>query len=371
MKKLNVVSTIILSSMLLLFTHDVQSQSIPGFSTDVSQRSISLNELIPGGPGKDGIPSIDDPKFISQTEASRWLRDQEPIVLVEVDGEARAYPIQILMWHEMVNDWFGDRPVLVTFCPLCYSAITFDRRINGEVHEFGVSGMLRKSDMIMYDRNTESLWQQFSAEALVGEYTGEFLDVIPSQIISFAQFRENFPGAQVLSRDTGHRRNYGQNPYVGYDDINSNPWALQESPTDRMKPMEKVLGVRVGDNTMTYPYSVTRERVVLQDDLGGKNLVIFHTEGAVSAMDRSTIHRSREDGSTGVFFREVDGQTLDFEYVNGEIKDKQTGSTWSVVGRATAGPMEGKQLETAIYGDYFAFAWLVFYPESPIFASNR
>ncbi|MGF1670569.1 MAG: DUF3179 domain-containing protein [Balneolaceae bacterium] len=346
---------------------DAHAQLGHEWSTNTNKKNIDLNELMRGGPPKDGIPSIDNPKFITSGEASSWLRDKEPVVLVEIDGEARAYPIQILMWHEMVNDWFGDKPVLVTFCPLCYSAITFDRRHRGDVLEFGVSGFLRHSDMIMYDRQTESLWQQFSGEAHVGDYTGDQLKIIPSQLISFEQFREIHPNGKVLSRDTGHRRDYGKNPYVGYDDINSNPWALRDQPSDRMKPMEKVIGVRIDDEVITYPYSITQERKVINDQVGGKNIVVFHTEGAVSALDKSNIHSSREDGSTGVFFSTIEGQTLEFEYKNGEIRDKQTNSVWNITGKATDGPMKGKSLEPTIFGDYFAFAWLVFYPDAPIF----
>lgn len=293
--------------ILLIIPEFLNAQKIEGFDTDLSKRSIELNELIPGRPGKDGIPSIDNPEFVSQEEASGWLRGREPVISLEINGEARAYPIQILMWHEIVNDELGGIPVAVTFCPLCYSAKVFDRRINGEVHEFGVSGMLRKSDMIMYDRKTDSLWQQFSGEALVGEYTGKFLTIVSSQLISFDHFREAFPGAEVLSRNTGYQRNYGDNPYAGYDDINNSPFLMRDVETDKMSPMEKVIGVRTEDEVKGYPYSITREKGVIQDRVGGEEIVIFHVDGMASALDNRTIHRSRDDGATGVFSPVVDG----------------------------------------------------------------
>jgi len=367
----HVLTTLFLILVFLLSTFtEIQAQLGSEWNTNTNKKNIDLRELMRGGPPKDGIPSIDNPKFVSPEEASGWLRDSEPVIMVELNDEARAYPIQILIWHEMANDRIGDTPILVTFCPLCYSAITFDRRHKGEVLEFGVSGFLRHSDMIMYDRKTESLWQQFSGEALVGDYTGDELTIIPSQLISFEQFREIHPNGQVLSKDTGHNRDYGRNPYVGYDDINNNPWALRDEPSDRMKPMQKVIGVRINEQTKTYPYTVTKERNVINDEVGGKPIVIFHTEGAVSALDKGTISNSREDGSTGVFFSTVDGENLEFEYKNGEIRDKQTNSLWNISGKAIDGEMKGKKLEPTIFGDYFAFAWLTFYPDAPIFGQN-
>jgi hypothetical protein len=359
--------TVIFIIILLFVPFTVYSQQFPQFDTNPEIRSIDLNELIEGGPGKDGIPSIDNPKFISQQEASGWLRGRKPVISLSINGETRAYPIQILMWHEIVNDEVGGVPVAVTFCPLCYSAIVFDRRIGGEVHEFGVTGLLRKSDMVMYDRTTESFWQQFSGEALVGDYTGTFLTIVPSQLISFDQFSQAHPNAQVLSRETGYRRNYGENPYAGYDDINNSPFFLDEEVPGQIRPMEKVIGVRTENEVKGYTYSVTRKKRVLHDVVGGEPIVIFHLDGMASAMDDSRIHQSRDDGATGVFSAVLNDETLEFEYHGGEIRDINTGSRWNISGVATSGPLEGEQLETKIYGDYFAFAWLVFYPETEMY----
>jgi len=361
--------SIVFLSMTLLFVNEqVNSQGIPGFSTDFENRSIELNELIDGGPGKDGIPSIDNPEFVSQQEAENWLQDREPVIALKINGEVKAYPIQILMWHEIVNDHVGGMPVAVTFCPLCYSAIVFDRRIDGEVHEFGVSGLLRHSDMIMFDRETESLWQQFSGEALVGDYTGEFLTIVPSQLISFEQFRDAYPNAPLLSRNTGHQRNYGQNPYAGYDDIDKRPFLMDEDDiSDKLPPMEKVIGVRYNSEQIGYRYSTTTEKKVLNDTISDQPIVVFHLDGMASALDSHTIHQSRDDGATGVFSRVVKGDILDFIYEDDIIKDTQTGSEWNITGRAVSGPMKGEQLETMTYGDYFAFAWMVFYPDTKIF----
>lgn len=359
---------VLFSLFLLSATHSVHSQQLSGFDTNTDKRSIDLDELIDGGPGKDGIPSIDNPKFVSQDEAAEWLAPNEPVISLEINSEARAYPIQILIWHEIANDELGGVPVAVTFCPLCYSAIVFDRRVDGETLEFGVSGFLRHSDMIMYDRKTESLWQQFSGEALVGDYTGTELTIIPSQLISFEQFRHSYPNSEVLSRETGYNRNYGENPYAGYDDINNSPFLLDEEElTDKLPPMEKVIGVRSGEASKAYPYSVTSEERVIHDVINDELVVIFHVEGMASAMDNRRIQQSRDDGATGVFSPVVNSEELEFEWENETIKDKKTGSTWTISGKATSGPLEGEQLETKTYGDYFAFAWMVFYPDTEIY----
>ena len=358
----------LLVTLLVIIIVPVQSQQISGFDTNTDKRNIELEELIDGGPGKDGIPSIDDPLFVSQDDASDWLRPNEPVIALEIDGLAKAYPLQILIWHEIANDKLAGVPVAVTFCPLCYSAIVFDRRVNGETLEFGVSGLLRHSDMIMYDRKTESLWQQFSGEALVGDYTGTQLSIIPSQLISFEQFRRSYPDAEVLSRDTGYNRSYGENPYAGYDDINNSPFLLDEDElTDKLPPMEKVIGVRTEELTKAYPYSITSEKHVINDQIDGEPIVLFHVDGMASAMDNRRIDQSRDDGATGVFSPVVDGDTLKFEWTNGKIRDTKTASRWTISGKAVAGPLKGQQLNTKTFGDYFAFAWMVFYPDTELY----
>ncbi len=182
------------------------------WNTDWTRHTIRYDEILSGGPPRDGIPAIDDPKFVSIDEAAEWLEEQEPVVALEVKGAARAYPLQILTWHEIVNDAIAGAPVAVTFCPLCNSAVVFDRRHDNRTLEFGVSGLLRNSDLIMYDRQTESLWQQFTGESIAGEMAGEMLTWLLASIISFADFRETYPNGQVLSRDTGYNRSYGTIP---------------------------------------------------------------------------------------------------------------------------------------------------------------
>lgn len=361
------ISILITAFTLTLGVMQTPAQQFSGWKTNFEKKSIDLNELKTGGPPKDGIPAINNPTFVSSSSADSWIEPKEPVIAFEYNNTARAYPLQILIWHEIVNDRVGDTPVLVTFCPLCYSAIVFDRRIDGEVHQFGVSGFLRHSDMIMFDRKTESLWQQFTGEAVVGDYTGRQLEVLPSQIISYQQFKEIYPNGEVLSKDTGYRRSYGQNPYTGYDDINNTPFLMGEIKDDRLKPMQKVVGVRVDNRQKGYPYSITRDERVINDEIAGTPVAVFHVEGASSALDASEIAISREDGSTGAYHRTVDGKTLVFTYDAGKIIDQQTNSVWNISGHAVEGKLKGRKLTPLVFGDYFAFAWLVFWPETEIY----
>lgn len=187
-----------------------------GLSTDTTQTKIDLNEVLSGGPGKDGIPALTKPDYVAATESG--YPDAAPGVLVEIAGEARFYPFGILVWHEIVNDQIDGQPFAVTFCPLCGSAIVFDRRVNGETLEFGVSGLLWQSNLLMYDRSTETLWSQAGRRAVVGSMVGSELAILPLKWLTLGEVRAEHPTALVLSEDTGHRRNYRANPYSGYED---------------------------------------------------------------------------------------------------------------------------------------------------------
>ena len=174
--------------------------------TDFSKSLVDLDEILSGGPPKDGIPSIDKPQFVTAKTAAGWLDPREPVVVISIGTDVRAYPIQILMWHEIANDTVGGIPVSVTFCPLCNATIVFDRRLQGRVLDFGTTGRLRKSDLVMYDRQTETWWQQFSGRAIVGELVGKKLTRIPASIVAFDDFHKDHPQGKVLSRQTGHSR---------------------------------------------------------------------------------------------------------------------------------------------------------------------
>ncbi|NUQ84775.1 MAG: DUF3179 domain-containing protein [Anaerolineales bacterium] len=337
------------------------------FTTDFSKHSVPYSEILSGGPPKDGIPAIDNPQFVSVSEADEWLSDREPVVFVQVGDDARAYPIQILIWHEIVNDTVGGEPLLVTFCPLCNTAIAFKRTFDGQVFDFGTTGRLRYSNLIMYDRQTETWWQQATGDAIAGEHTGAQLEFYPAAMISFADFKARFPDGKVLSRDTGHARNYGRNPYYGYDDVNQTPFLFNGATPTQLPPMARVLTVDLNGEAAAYPYDVLSEARVINDTVGGEEIVVFWTEGAASALDTSNIPEGREVGSAVAYSRVLDNQILDFEFKDGKILDAQTGSEWNIFGLAVAGELKGKQLDPVVSINHFWFSWAAFRPDTRIY----
>jgi hypothetical protein len=337
------------------------------WTTDFSRHSVPYAEVRSGGVRRDGIPPIDHPRHVGVTEADGWLAPREPVILLEVAGEARAYPLQVLTWHEIVNDELAGEPVAVTFCPLCNAAVAFDRRVEGQVYTFGVSGNLRNSDLIMWDRQTESWWQQFTGEGIVGVHTGRRLTVLPAPIVAWETFRDAHPEGSVLSRETGYTRPYGTNPYSGYDRVDNPPF-LYDGPLDgRLLPKERVAAVGIGGAFTAYPYPVLERERAVNDAVRGEPVVVLFVPGTRSALDRRSIADSREVGSTGVFSPLVDGTHLVFTWDGERFTDTQTGSTWDSLGRALAGPLAGAQLERIAHQDHFWFAWAAFRPDTRIY----
>lgn len=340
-----------------------------GWNTNWERRTIEYDEVLSGGPPRDGIPSIDAPQFVNFEAAAPWLADNEPVIALEIAGDARAYPLQVLTWHEIANDTVGGVPVVVTFCPLCNSALVFDRRVGNELYEFGVSGLLRNSDLIMYDRTTESLWQQFTGEGIVGDHAGNQLTFLASSLVSFADFREAFPEGQVLSRETGFSRSYGRNPYEGYDSIGSDPFLFRGPIDGRLAAVERVVTVSQPDQAIdiAYPLSVLSAAGVINDSQGGQDLVVFFASGTNSALGSGVIADAEDVGATGVFDPMVDGQKLTFQKEGDQIVDVETGSAWNVLGQAIDGELAGESLEAIVHGDHFWFSWAAFRPDTIIY----
>jgi Protein of unknown function (DUF3179) len=271
-----------------------------GWQTNFDRRAVPLSEFQRGGPGKDGIPAIDRPRFVSVEEVE-FLEPKEPVIELELGGEARAYPIQILIWHEIVNDSIGDVPVAVTFCPLCNTAIAFDRRVDGRTLDFGTTGNLRDSDLVMYDRQTESWWQQFGGRALVGELTGEKLEQIPARVVAWHEFADEHPDGKVLSRETGHSRRYGENPYTGYDNADSPPFfQTRNSDDDRLPPKERVVFIERAGEAVAIPFSTLRRLKRVQVDVAGHRLVVRLRGGVASSLDSGSVAAGRDVGAAEV-----------------------------------------------------------------------
>ena len=338
------------------------------FKTDFSRHSVSYSEILSGGPPKDGIPAINEPHYVGVGEANAWLRPQEPVVVVQVGNDARAFPIQILIWHEIVNAEIGGVPLLVTFCPLCNTAIAFERRLDGQVLDFGTTGRLRFSNLIMYDRQTETWWQQATGEAVAGKFTGRQLVFSSASIIAWETFKSTYPGGTVLSRDTGYKRDYGRNPYVGYDDVNQSPFLYTGPATPgRLPPMARVVTVALNGAAVAYPYSVLQHVGVVNDNVADAAIAVFWSPGTVSPLDAGSVAGGRDIGTAGVFNRELDGQLLNFKTVSGRIVDETTGSTWSILGQATDGPLAGHSLRPVIAINHFWFSWAAFRPDTRVY----
>jgi len=338
------------------------------FTTDFSIHSVDFDEILSGGPSKDGIPAVDNPQFISVEAADQWLDPREPVIKVSINQAVKAYPIQILMWHEIVNDSLGGTPIVVSFCPLCNTAIVFDRTVEGEVLDFGTTGRLRYSNLIMYDRQTESWWQQGTGEAIVGELTGSDLELVPAAMISWETFKEAHPDSLVLSRETGHNKPYGTNPYTGYDDIDNTPFLYQgpETPGE-LPPVARILALEFDGETVAYPYNILSELRVVNDQVGDQVVAVFWVPGMASALDTQFIADGQDVGAAIAFVPIIDGQELTFKFDGENIVDNETGSTWDFLGNAISGPLQGEKLDKLPAINYLWFAWAAFKPETRIY----
>lgn len=332
---------------------------------------VPLEQIVPGGPPPDGIPPIDRPRFETASRVS-WLDPAEPVLALELAGDARAYPIQILLWHEIANDTVGGTPVAVTYCPLCNTAITYERTVRGVPVTFGTSGRLYRSDLVMYDRATKTLWVQFSGQGVVGPLMGTELTLVPSGMVSWQEFRAAHPEGQVLSRDTGFDRPYGKTPYVGYD-TDPDPFLFNGKADPRLSAIARVVGVQAGGAAKAYPFETLRrggDPAVVNDRVGTSDIVVFFKRAQKSALDADRITASRDVGETGVFSRRLGNRVLTFAARGGVIVDRQTRSTWDILGRASAGPLKGSRLVPMSKVDTFWFAWSVFIPNAAVWSGE-
>ena len=330
---------------------------------------VDPSEIISGGPPPDGIPPIDNPFFISIDDANQWLTDNEPVVYLEIGGDARAYPVQILIWHEIVNDTVGGVPVTVTYCPLCNSAVSYSRVVNGVTTTFGTSGRPFASALVMYDRATESLWTHFDGRAVVGILTGLRLEPIPSPLLSWSEFKTAYPDGVVLDRDaTGHSRPYGDNPYVGYDDPDTSPFLLRGSVDERARAKQRVVGVTLDGEARAWTLEAISagDAKATNSTVGDTPVVVFWRAGQTSALDSAEIGAGNQVGSVGVFSPVVGGRQLTFTAQDGVFTDEETGTEWDITGAGVAGELAGTQLEQIHHFDTFWFSWSTYQPETDL-----
>ncbi len=328
---------------------------------------VDLDLIRSGGPPPDGIPPLDQPSF-QHAAAVSWLSAVEPVIAIEINGEAKAYPVQILTWHEIVNDVVGGVPVTVAYCPLCNSALAYDRRLGDRILDFGTAGELYDSSLVTYDRQTESLWTHFDATAVVGHLTGDQLTTLPVQMVSWEDFRVAHPDGLVLSRITGFGRDYGRNPYTGYDSAESRPFLFTGDIDPRLEPKERVIVVRHDDEpAVVLSLEMVFEAGARAFEAHGRDLVAVVDPGTSSPLDSELVELGFDQGAVGVFVAELDGDPVDLHRTESGFVDSVSGITFDVLGQAADG--SGRRLESVEHLDTFWFAIAAFDPDSVILDS--
>lgn len=342
------------------------------WKTDKSKHIIPLNELIILLK-RDAIKPIDNPMFLKKAEAMKIFYEKEPVIAVEINGKAKAYPLGILNLHEIVNDEIDNIKFSVTFCPLCYSTPVFYRKIKYKGKEitldFGTSGMLRKSNLVMWDRQTESWWQQITGTGIVGELAGVKLKELPSMLISVEDFFKAYPDGKILSpSERMLKKGYGFNPYYKYDDLKvKKPRLFFDKIDSRFPPMERIFGIKTDKIIKAYPYPKIRKLKIINDKIGEKDIVIFYKKGQVSVVDERLIKNSRDVGTTTIFLRNLNGKILKFKPNGDFFTDTLTNSRWDITGHCIEGKLKGKKLTPLPYSVEFSFVWFSFFPNSIVY----
>jgi hypothetical protein len=365
------LSIIGISLVVLIPGMDINSVSISNSTTNTESinpvytlvgeeenRNIVPPELIVnGGPPPDGIPSIDNPKFIQIQKAEEFLEDSDLVVGLNINGDIRAYPLQILVWHEIVNDKVGNTPVAVTYCPLCFTNQVFNRTINdGQILEFGTSGKLYNSNLVMYDRTTKSLWSQAMAQGISGTFAGIKLERIPFDVAYWKEWKQLYPDSKVLSTDTGSTRPYGADPYGDYYTNGEILFPVSNSD-DRVGLKEIVIGLENKGQYKAFKLQEIEDKKVINNQVNGKPIVLFSLHPFMAR----------------VYDPVVNGQTLEYNYNTKDKKfvDKQTNSTWNFDGKSISGQMKGKQLTRLSFDEGFWFEWVAFHPKTELYDSSN
>ena len=317
--------------------------------TNGQKHIIPLEKIRSGGPPKDGIPSIDNPKFSKATEAN-FMSNSDIVIGLEINGDTRAYPLFILVWHEIVNDKVGGLPVAITYCPLCFTNQVFERVIDGQEVEFGTSGKLYNSNLVMYDRLTDSYWSQALGKAITGELAGLDLKIIPFDVITWEDWKLVHPDTLVLTTDTGHIRSYGNDPYGDYY-TNSSIYFPVENDDSRMHPKEIILGFNEGDSYKAYKQQDVESFTVINDQIDNKPIMLV----------------SLYPENARAFDRTLDDKILDFDFQVDKIIDIQTKSEWNYEGIAISGPMKGAELTRIPFNPGFWFEWVAFHPDTEVY----
>jgi hypothetical protein len=347
----SVFGVLLLMIALVIISHLVINP-VTTVRAEEKKHTVLLDQIVSGGPPPDGIPSIDSPKFVSVIEGNKFLKDNDKVVGINLAGDIRAYPLQILVWHEIVNDNVSGVPVAVTYCPLCFTNQVFKRTVNDTVIEFGTSGKLYNSNLVMYDRTSKSLWSQALGEAIVGSYSGVKLERIPFDIAYWKDWKHLYPNSIVLSKDTGSVRPYGADPYEGY--YTSPDILFPISNRDnRLELKEIVVGLENDGLSKAYKLQDIEKLKVINDRLDNKSVTFFSLNPLMARL----------------FDSSIDGQPLTFQYniTSNGFTDKNTGSLWNFEGRSTGGPLKGKELLRLAFDQGYWFEWVAFHPETKVY----
>jgi len=309
---------------------------------DGTKYLIHPSKILSGGPPKDGIPSIDIPKFIFLDEANRQLDDDDLVLGLYYEGVAKAYPHNILNWHEIVNDKINGERILVTYCPLCRTGIAFKPLVNGQEVEFGTSGKLYNSELVMYDRLTDSYWSQTPGKAIIGPATGQVLEKVPLDTVRWKDWKLAHPDTLVLRKETGFARDYSKNPYEGYGN-SERLYFPTENSDDRLHPKKLVFGVEIKGISKAYPETDVKRDKIINDVVGVPIIVLW---------DNSL-------NTVKIFERTLDEEVLEFSIKDDKIIDKN-GKEWTVK------EMNSKLKIVDTFG-HFWFSWASFYPETKLY----
>jgi len=344
-----------------------------GAVTASAQCLVPQDQIVSGGPGKDGIPSLTNPEVVSVVEGESFMEIQDLVLGVVVNGEARAYPHAVLWWHEIINDVLGGKPITVSFCPLTGSGLVYDPVLEegASAANFGVSGLLFDNNLILFDRTTDSLWSQMKSQAICGSLQGATPTLLPVAQMTWQAWKTIHPETTVVSRNTGFNRNYDRYPYGDYDEVNNNDLLFPQSTVDTRLPMkDTVFGIRNEGVSRAYSMSLFGQgdgRRVVNDEVNGLPVVVVYDRGSEMLLGFS---RRLNDATM------AEEMTLNFELVDEgtfpfKLRDRETGSLWNLTGAALEGTLAGARLQPL--ADSFAafwFAWAAFNGGSEIFEAQ-
>ena len=346
--------TLEITALVLIISLVAIMLSLNPIATAIAEekRTVPLDQIVNGGPPPDGIPSIDFPKFVSVEEGDEFLVDFDKVVGININGDIRAYPLQILVWHEIVNDIVGGIPVAVTYCPLCFTNQVFDRTVNNTILQFGTSGKLYNNNLVMYDRSSNSLWSQAIGQGIVGKHAGIKLEKFPFDVAYWKDWKQLYPNTKVLSRETGTVRPYGADPYKDYYDSPDVLFPVSNKD-NRLELKEIVIGLERGEINKAYKIQDIEKLKVINDQLNNESVTLFSLHPLMAR----------------VFDSSVKGQKLIFQYNNSNniVTDEQTGSQWNFEGMSINGTLKGEQLSRLPFDEGYWFEWVTFHPQTLVY----